>query len=398
VLVCINGLIARVAPRWVFSQPELMFIYVMQTVSDRDLGHRHDAVPGPDARQRLLLRQRGQRLEEPVPPRDPAHLVPDRTNPLVLDKFYQGNADWLAFAGAWISPIFWWSGFICVLLGSMLCLNVILRRQWMDNEKLPFPIVYLPLEITRSDPESGPIWRNKLFAIGFGIPLVLQTHGEPELPVPLDPGDPAQALDAAQHRLVLTSPPWSAVGYMPLAFYPLVIGIVYFLPVEVSFSAWFFFVFRAAAGRLRDRVGPARRGGAAEPGDDPVPRRAGRGRVPRARADRLLELPQVPRPGRGKGVRGKGVPRRPGRQRAGVVPLRRVRVSPGLRAVVRVRHPGRHGLVAADRVSSRSTSRWRPRSRGCGPRRACRGDSARRSTRTACSPRSPERPSTACPR
>jgi uncharacterized protein DUF6785/uncharacterized protein DUF6784 len=41
----------------------------------------------------------------------------------------------------------------------------------------------------------------------------------------------------------LTGAPWNAVGYLPLAFYPLVIGLIYFLPVEVSFSAWFFFLF-----------------------------------------------------------------------------------------------------------------------------------------------------------
>ena len=33
VLVCLNGFIGKVAPRFRFSQAELMFVYIMQTVS-----------------------------------------------------------------------------------------------------------------------------------------------------------------------------------------------------------------------------------------------------------------------------------------------------------------------------------------------------------------------------
>jgi hypothetical protein len=39
-----------------------------------------------------------------------------------------------------------------------------------------------------------------------------------------------------------TDPPWNAVGYLTLAFYPLVIGLAYFLSLEVSFSCWFFYL------------------------------------------------------------------------------------------------------------------------------------------------------------
>ena len=243
VLICVNGVIARVAPRWVFSQVELMFIYIMQTVS---IG-----ISGIGMMQ-FLVPTLGNALYKGYADANgwtplfgsaiPAHLVPD---PSVLPKMYQGNASLtLTYLAGWSAPIFWWTGFICVLLGSMLCLNVVLRRQWTDNEKLPFPIVYLPLEITRVDPETGPIWRNRLFWIGFLLPCLLESLCSLNYLYPAIPALPLKPSTLPNLSNGLTSPPWNALGdSLTLAFYPLVIGLIYFLPTEVSFSAWFFYLF-----------------------------------------------------------------------------------------------------------------------------------------------------------
>ncbi|MYB00838.1 hypothetical protein F4X90_14355 [Candidatus Poribacteria bacterium] len=42
---------------------------------------------------------------------------------------------------------------------------------------------------------------------------------------------------------IFTSKPWSAIGWLPLFFYPWVIGLTFFVPLELSFSVWFFFLF-----------------------------------------------------------------------------------------------------------------------------------------------------------
>lgn len=241
VLVCFNGLLARIAPKWVFSQAELMFIYIMQTVSIGISGIGMTQFLVPSLSNPFYYKSSSNDWENLFFRAIPRHLVPDEA---VIEKFYRGN-DVLRpeYLVGWASPILWWTAFICVMLGCMLCLNVILRRQWMDNEKLPFPIVYLPLEITRSDPESGPIFRNRLFWIAFLIPVVLESMASINHLYPSIPAIPLKPSTLPNIGEFFTSPPWSAIGYMPLALYPLVIGIVYFLPVEVSFSAWFFFVF-----------------------------------------------------------------------------------------------------------------------------------------------------------
>ncbi len=41
---------------------------------------------------------------------------------------------------------------------------------------------------------------------------------------------------------MVTAPPWNAVGYTPIAFYPLVVGLTFLLSLDVSFSCWFFYL------------------------------------------------------------------------------------------------------------------------------------------------------------
>ena len=53
---------------------------------------------------------------------------------------------------AWLQPMLIWTGFVTVLLFVMQCINVLIRKQWTDNERLTYPLVRLPLEITDAQP------------------------------------------------------------------------------------------------------------------------------------------------------------------------------------------------------------------------------------------------------
>jgi hypothetical protein len=276
----------------------------------------------------------------------------------------------------------------------MLCLNVVLRRQWMDNEKLPFPITYLPLELTRNDPETGPIWRNRLFWSAFAIPVVLETMASLNY---LNPGIPALPLKPSTLPDIgtfFTQPPLNAIGYLPLAFYPLVIGLVYFLPVEVSFSSWFFYLLTKAEDVAVVAMGLK------APGTPPS----------------LARMPYHGEQGAGafiglalfgfwgyrkylSGVLGKALGEKEFqdvRDENEPVPYRFAVFGfvIGFLLLVRVRLGGRHGLVAPALRSSLSTSCSRSRSPAPAPRRACPGAMARASRPTDCSPMSRARPST----
>ena len=35
----------------------------------------------------------------------------------------------------WVSPVLWWTTFIFMLVFGMFCINVIIRKQWIEHEK-----------------------------------------------------------------------------------------------------------------------------------------------------------------------------------------------------------------------------------------------------------------------
>ncbi len=66
----------------------------------------------------------------------------------------------------WIVPTLCWSAFCAVLLFTLLCLNSIMRKQWVQAEHLTFPIIQLPFEMTQ---DSGALFRDRRMWTGFVI-------------------------------------------------------------------------------------------------------------------------------------------------------------------------------------------------------------------------------------
>ncbi|NLN75313.1 MAG: hypothetical protein GX139_03250 [Armatimonadetes bacterium] len=134
---------------------------------------------------------------------------------------------------AWIVPIGFWSVYLMLLSVIWICLAGILRRIWIDQERLTFPIAQMPLEIM--NPKQD-IFKKPLFWIGFAVPVILQSllvfHN-------WFPAVPAMQLKAYDIKpLIFTSPPWDAIPNVPIGFYPMGIGLAYFVPSDVSLSCW----------------------------------------------------------------------------------------------------------------------------------------------------------------
>jgi len=96
-------------------------------------------------------------------------------------------AIWKLFEGAtqgepvpwrlWHKPMLAWGFFILSIYLVTLCMLVILRKQWMENERLLFPLSTLPLELGQE--QEGrllpPLLRNYLTWIGFSIPFLIHS-------------------------------------------------------------------------------------------------------------------------------------------------------------------------------------------------------------------------------
>lgn len=78
--------------------------------------------------------------------------------------------------GAWIGPLLWWAFFLGCLYLSMVCIAVILRRQWMERERLPYPITQAGLALVRGEEEGrlvNAFFRQRAMWLGAAFPLVI---------------------------------------------------------------------------------------------------------------------------------------------------------------------------------------------------------------------------------
>lgn len=165
---------------------------------------------------------------------------------LALKGFYMGGVDPFVYSilRFWVVPLALWGSLIFVLIMMMLCINILIRKQWTENEKLVFPLVQLPIAMTADD-SGKKFYSNKLMWIGFGIAFLIGLINGLHV---LYPSLPAlQGVKQMDMGMYFPDRPWNAVNRLrglSISMYPFTIGLAYFIPLDLSFSCWFFYVAR----------------------------------------------------------------------------------------------------------------------------------------------------------
>jgi hypothetical protein len=107
----------------------------------------------------------------------------------------------------WVQPFLTWLAFVLVILSGTFSINVIMRRQWIENERYPLPITKVPVALAGLEDERDgampAIWKNRIMWVGFAGALLWTgargwAYFDPQVPdttiwVPLKPylGDPS---------------------------------------------------------------------------------------------------------------------------------------------------------------------------------------------------------------
>ncbi|MFC1715226.1 DUF6785 family protein [Candidatus Poribacteria bacterium] len=241
-LVLANALVCKISRRLNFSHQELMTIYCMMLVasmvSSRGLMEKLiPALVGVN-----YFANETNSWADLFFPHTKEWLVPFDPGKGALQKvsvgFYEKMEDWQSIPwGDWSVPLLAWGGLVLIIFFGFLCMAALLRRQWVDNEKLTFPFAQLPLEFVKGT-ESGGLFRNKLMWVGFGIPAMIFTlnglHG-------IIPSVPGVSLNINLNRY-FTERPFNSIGYTPMYISFAAIGFFYLLPVQLLFSLWVFFI------------------------------------------------------------------------------------------------------------------------------------------------------------
>ncbi|NKB68431.1 MAG: hypothetical protein GKR89_15315 [Candidatus Latescibacteria bacterium] len=177
-----------------------------------------------------------------IQPHLPTWLVPD--DPAAIQQLFEGGTKGAAIPWmVWGRPLLAWSGFVLTLYFTTLCLLVILRRQWVERERLLFPLSTLPLEMSQSDGGYlAPFFRNPLTWVGFAIPALVGSLSALHSYYNFIPYvDLSLWLPVLRRSVYLNCTPHFEV-----------IGLSYLLSLDVSFGVWFFALLNVMAmGLLR---------------------------------------------------------------------------------------------------------------------------------------------------
>lgn len=185
-------------------------------------------------------------------PNLPEWLLPSNAG-LAMTWFFEGlplgeAVPWSTLFHAWFMPLFWWLSFLWTLFFVCFVLVVILRRQWVERERLSYPLMELAQTLVAEDNSGSsipPILKRKLLWGGIAVPMAIALwnivgfffHFFPTIawdyPVQIARGFPSINV-----RL-----------YFP------VIGFMYFANLNVSLSIWVFYLLMLLQEGIFNRFG-----------------------------------------------------------------------------------------------------------------------------------------------
>ena len=223
---------------WELHPAELATVYIMallatsiptvgfsETLLPIIAGYHYYATPENDWRETFV-------------PHLPDWLVPGDSE--AMRGFYEGLAEGVPWE-IWIEPLFYWCLFILAVYWVSICLLVILRKQWMDREKLLYPLVQVPLELIRGDGRRSlvkPFFRNRVMWAGFALPFLIGSLNALHAYFPQFPN---MGSYAGQGPLTV------AFNFLPgmpmtLMFNFGLVGFAYLLSRDVALGVWLFYL------------------------------------------------------------------------------------------------------------------------------------------------------------
>jgi len=240
----LNPLLHRIRSGLEFSPSELVVVWVMISAASAIPGYGMLEFLFPFLATPAYFASSENQWKEVIGPHLPEWLYV--SNRKAAEDFYIGEVSGAHIPwGAWTVPAGFWITCSLVFSFLIICWAAIVRKQWVERERYPFPLVQVPALVIES-----PVPGNVLNAITrspflwVGVSLAVLVHLLKGLhnywpSIPYIPTD-------YQFNQLITEKPWNAlVRGWPLRglVYLSVIGVTYFLQLDVSLSLWFFFMF-----------------------------------------------------------------------------------------------------------------------------------------------------------
>ena len=229
----VNGLLRRFLPGSSFSSGELSIIFVMTAVSCSiaTMGFTLYLIPMLPAISYFASpeNQWAELLEPLVPP----WLVPQ--GEAAIRGFYEGisrdeTIPWMV----WVKPLLAWLPVLLGLYLVMIALPMLFRRQWIEHERLAYPLAQLPLLMVGQERGRAvnAFFRNPVMWIGFAVPFILGSISALHVHYEFFP-----RIDLVYHL-----PIFRGTDSLNLQLTFPMMGFAFLVHQEVALSVWFFYL------------------------------------------------------------------------------------------------------------------------------------------------------------
>ena len=238
----LNNLVRWLRPTLALTRGELITAFVMMLVAAAVPTRGFAGFLMPIATSAQYYATPENQWAEMVLPHLPRWLCP--SDGYAIRSYYEGLPKdsatlWAIPWGAWIVPLFGWMvAFLAVTL-CMIAIPVILRKQWMETEKIVYPMAQVPLALVgdKEHPETTGrhFLRSGLMWTGFALSALYVS---------------CNALHAYWHwfpytRLYTYVRLFSNAVTLRLRLSPTAVGFAYFIRQDVSLGLWLFYLIVA---------------------------------------------------------------------------------------------------------------------------------------------------------
>lgn len=229
-----NALLRRLSPRKALSPAEILTAYSMMIIASAIptmglSGQLYPIISAP-----AYYANPENKWEQLILPHMPVWAMPHgaAVGAPVIKYFYEGlppgqTVPW----AAWLVPLASWMTLIFALYLVMICSMILLRRQWVDHERLVYPLTQLPVELSGATTGGRPVLLSSpwLWA-GVALPFVFSSlqglhYYFPAIPMAKTAWGFPVFRDSLSLQLRISFP---------------MMGFFYLVNLESSFSLWFF--------------------------------------------------------------------------------------------------------------------------------------------------------------
>ncbi|NKB69129.1 MAG: hypothetical protein GKR89_18830 [Candidatus Latescibacteria bacterium] len=233
-LVLIQPCLGLLNKRWRFNRAELLLITVGMMLATAIPSRGFTGVALAIMSSVSYYSTLENNWAEELIPYIPSWIMPH--DQAAIKLFYEGlpqgeSLPWMA----WIESVGWWVLFMGAFYVVLLCGMVLLRRQWMEHERLLYPLMQVPLGMIGEEEQSSrlPVFlKNPVMWYGFAVPFIFNSiNALSRYYESIGQFDLNLAFQVARNTVTINI----RLNY-------LMMGLAYLINTGISFSLWFFYL------------------------------------------------------------------------------------------------------------------------------------------------------------